>query len=129
MFNRKQGEIQQRQAEIGQAVARLRQTEVEVRQDVKSAAARVAETREWVREYQTQILPGLEKSRTDLDELFRQGQPGVDILKVLDVRRKLLRARDGYLDALLSSVQAAADLAQAVGDPNLAIGQSRVMPR
>jgi outer membrane protein TolC len=57
-----------------------------------------------------------------MDKLFQQGQAGVDVLRVLDVRRKLLRAQDGYLDALLGYTQALADLALAVGDPALAMG-------
>jgi hypothetical protein len=46
----------------------------------------------------------------------------VDVLRVLDVRRKLLRAQDGYFDALITYTSALADLAQAVGDPGLAMG-------
>ena len=64
----------------------------------------------------------LRRSLDEMDRLFRQGQPGVDLLRVLDIRRKLLRARDGYLDAQLAYVQALAELALAVGDPGLAMG-------
>jgi outer membrane protein TolC len=42
-----------------------------------------------------------------------------DFLKVMDVRRKLLQARGGYLDALYELRQARNDLAAAVGDPAL----------
>jgi hypothetical protein len=41
---------------------------------------------------------------------------------VLDVRRKLLLAQDGNLDALLAYSQALADLGLAVGDPSAAMG-------
>ena len=44
---------------------------------------------------------------------------------ILDVQRKLLKAQDGYLDALFAYTQALADLAQAVGDPGLALGLYR----
>jgi hypothetical protein len=43
----------------------------------------------------------------------------VDVLRVIDVHRKLLRARDGYLDTLWELRQAQADLAAALGDPAL----------
>jgi outer membrane protein TolC len=40
---------------------------------------------------------------------------------VIDIQRKLLKARDGYLDAQFELSQAQADLANAVGDPGKAI--------
>jgi outer membrane protein TolC len=45
----------------------------------------------------------------------------VDVLRVLDVRRKLLKAREGYLDALYELRQSQDDLSAAVGDIALAI--------
>lgn len=122
VFNRRQGEIKQREAERVQALLNLKQTETEIRQDVLAAVERIAEARAWVAKYQKDILPDLRKSLDEMDKLFQQGQAGVDVLRVLDVRRKLLRAQDGYLDALLDYVQALADLAQAVGDPAMAMG-------
>jgi cobalt-zinc-cadmium efflux system outer membrane protein len=122
VFNRKPGEIQQAQARLAQAHLYVRQTEVEIKQDVTLAAARVAEAQKWVENYRSDVLPTLRKTLEDMDQLFRQGQPGVDVLRVLDVRRKLLRAQDGYLDALLTYTSALADLAQAVGDPAQAMG-------
>jgi len=125
LFNRKKGEIQQAKAQRSQAATSVRQVEVEIRQDVCLAAARVAQSRRWVESYRDEILPALEKSQQNIDELFQQGQAGVDVLRVLDVRRKLLKAQDGYLDALFAYTQALADLAQAVGDPGLALGLYR----
>ena len=122
LFNRKAGEIQQAKAQRSQASTYVRQTEVEIQQDVSLAAARVAQSRRWVENYRDDILPALAKSQADMDELFQQGQAGVDVLRVLDVRRKLLKAQDGYLDALYAYTQSLADLAQAVGDPGLALG-------
>ena len=122
LFNRKAGEIQQAKAQRTQAAAYARQMDVEIQQDVSLAAARVVESRRWVDSYRDEILPALEKSQRDVEGLFQQGQAGVDVLRVLDVRRKLLKAQDGYLDALYAYTQALADLAQAVGDPGLALG-------
>ncbi len=122
IFNNKRGEIKQREAERMLAILNLRQTETEIRQDVAAATARVAEARSWMNTYQQDILPDLRKSLDEMDKLFQQGQAGIDVLKVLDVRRKLLRAQDGYLDALLAYSQALADLGLAVGDPAAAMG-------
>lgn len=122
LLNRRQGEIQQLQAQQTQAVLYLQQTEVDIRREVPLAVARFTEARAWVDNYRKQILPDLRKGLEDMDRLFQQGQPGVDVLRVIDVRRKLLRAQDGYLDAQLAYTQALADLAAAVGDPALAMG-------
>jgi outer membrane protein TolC len=117
------GDIHQAEAQLTQAQLNVRQTEVEIWQDVTLAAANVAETQQSVESYRRDILPSLRKGLEDTDLLFQQGQGGVDVLRVLDVRRKLLKAEDGYLDALLAYTSAIADLAQAVGDPSVAMGQ------
>jgi outer membrane protein TolC len=117
------GDIRQAEAQLTQAQLNVRQTEVEIWQDVTLAAANVAETQQSVESYRSDILPSLRKGLEDTDLLFQQGQGGVDVLRVLDVRRKLLKAEDGYLDALLAYTSAIADLAQAVGDPSIAMGQ------
>lgn len=121
-FNRTQGEIQQRQAERMQAVQTVVQTETEIHQDVVAAVAKATEARAWLLKYKKEILPDLRKSLDDMDNLFKQGQPGVDILRLISIRQKLLHAQDGYLDALLAYTQALADLGLAVGDPALAMG-------
>jgi hypothetical protein len=43
----------------------------------------------------------------------------MDLARVIDIRRRLLRARDMYLDALFEQSQAQVDLAAAVGDLSL----------
>jgi hypothetical protein len=50
-------------------------------------------------------------------ELFDKLQPGVDALLMIDLRRKLILARNGYLDALFEMNLARADLIAAVGGP------------
>lgn len=108
-----------------QAVQMVVQTETEIHQDVIAAVAKVAEARAWLLKYQKEILPDLRKSLDDMDKLFQQGQPGVDVLRLISIRQKLLHAQDGYLDALLAYTQALADLGLAVGDPALAMGLYR----
>jgi cobalt-zinc-cadmium efflux system outer membrane protein len=122
IFNRHKGEIQQREAERGRAALDLRQAEVAVRQDVQAALARLDQALAWVQNYQTQTLPNLRTNMDAIQRLFEQGDPGVDIIRVLDIRRKLLKARSDYLDAQWEMSQALADLAAAVGDPSVAFG-------
>jgi cobalt-zinc-cadmium efflux system outer membrane protein len=122
VLNRRKGEIQQHRAQQGQAVIQLQQTEIGIRRDVPAAVAQLTEARAWLANYQKQVLPDLRRGLADIERLFQDGQPGVDVLRVLDVRRKLLRAQDGYLDALLAYTQALAQLATAVGDPAVAMG-------
>jgi outer membrane protein TolC len=109
------GDIAQRDAERTLAVLDLRQTETLVRQDVQSAAARLAAAQTRAEIYRTRILPGLRKADEDMEQLFRAGAPGVDVLRVLDVRRRLLTARDSYLDTLWRVTQVRAELVAAVG--------------
>jgi cobalt-zinc-cadmium efflux system outer membrane protein len=122
ILNRRPGEIQQANERRALALAQSRQTDVEIQQDVALATDRLVEARQWVENYRRTVLPGLRKSLEEMEQLFRTGQGGVDLLRVLEVRRKLLKAQDGYLDALWTYTQALADLAQAVGDPGLATG-------
>jgi cobalt-zinc-cadmium efflux system outer membrane protein len=132
IFNRRQGDVQQLRAQQAQATIQLQHTEINIRRDVPAAVAQLAAARAWVATYQQQLLPDLRRSLADIERLFQQGQPGVDVLRVLDVRRKLLRAEDGYLDALLAYTQAVTQLAIAVGDPAVAMGlyqEPEVVPK
>ncbi len=69
----------------------------------------------------SKTLPDLQRAVEGMQKLFQAGEPGIDLLRVIDVRRKLLKARDGYLDALNSVRQAQADLLAATGEPVLAL--------
>lgn len=119
-WNRHRGEILQRQAERTRAALELREAEIAVRQDVHAAVQRLGHARTAVETFRNQVLPQLEAARRDMETLFRQGDPGVDVLRVLEVQRHLLRTRDAYLDALKELSDARADLAAAVADPALA---------
>jgi cobalt-zinc-cadmium efflux system outer membrane protein len=122
VFNRRQGEIAQRRADLARAEMDLRTTEAQIGLAVQAALARLTEARKWADEYPAEVLPDLEKARRDLEQLFAQGEPGVDVLRVLGVQRNLLRATDAYLDARFEVSQAQDDLAAAMGDPDLAVG-------
>jgi cobalt-zinc-cadmium efflux system outer membrane protein len=121
VLNTRRGEILQRTAERDRAILSLRALELQVRQQVQAALRRLQEAEKAAASYRTDLLPNLQKAVESLEQLFLANDPSVDVVKVLDVRRKLLKARDGYLDALWELSQARADLAAAVGEPSLAI--------
>jgi cobalt-zinc-cadmium efflux system outer membrane protein len=122
VFNTRRGEIQQREAERARAGLELRQAELLVRHDVQAGATRLQEARTGLELYRTRVLRDAENGVTEIELLFKNGEPGVELPQVIEFRRKLLKARDGHLDALLELRQALADLAAAVGDPALALG-------
>ena len=120
LVNRKKGEIWQREAELTKAVLEQHQVETQVRQEVKGALARLAQVQELIRIYRKEYLPTLETRSQELEKLYRQGGEGVDLQQVLELRRRLLKTRENYLDALYDHGQIEVDLAAAVGDLELA---------
>ena len=128
LLNKRRGEILERQGERDRAVLELRQAEIEVRQAVRAALNRLDEARAAVALYTTRILPNLETNVQGMERLLAQADPGVDLLRVIDVRRKLLRAREGSADALWEQRQALVELAAALGSPALALSGSEPTP-
>ncbi len=120
ILNQRRGEIRQREAERARAMQALQQGEIQVRQDVFAALARLTQAEEVVNNFRTQTLPSLRKAREEFDKLYQAGQPGVDLARVIDIRRRLLRARDAYLDVLFELSQAQTDLSAAVADLSFA---------
>lgn len=116
VLNKRQGEIMQREAERARAYQDLQQTEIQIRQEVEAALDRLKEAQTWAEGYRMQTIPNLKRALEEMDRLFTQNQPGTDVLRVIDIRRKLLKAQEGYLDALSELNQARADLVGAVGD-------------
>jgi cobalt-zinc-cadmium efflux system outer membrane protein len=104
VLNTHRGEIMQAQATVARSIADVKQIEIQSGQEVQTALYRLAE------------------ARKDMEKLFAQNDPGVDVIKLIDVQRNYLRAFDAYLDALFELSQARADLAAAVGDPSIALG-------
>ena len=118
VLNTKRGEILQRHAEKTKVLLERQRIEIQINQDVQAALDRLKEAKKWVSSLETDILPTLRKTMDDFDRLFTQGE--VDVIRLIDVRRRHLRSRDSYLDALWELGQARADLAAAVGDFTLA---------
>ena len=128
-FNIHRGEVLQSQAEFAQAVTQLRQTEINVRQDVASALARLNAAQARADFLRHKALPDLRQASEDMRKLFLAGEIGVDLLRVIDIRRKILRARDSYLDALWSVRQARADILAATGEPALEFAPPAELPQ
>jgi outer membrane protein TolC len=122
VLNNRQGEILQAQATVSRSIADVREIEVHSEQEVQAALIRLAEAKKWADSYVREVLPNLRKASQDMERLLQQNDPGVDVIKVIDVQRNYLRAFDSYLDALYEVSQSRVDLAAAVGDPALALG-------
>lgn len=119
LVNTHRGEILEARAEQAQAALQLRQAEVTVRQDVAAALARLEGAEHRAQVFRDTILPQLRTAVDTLQKGFLNNVGGADLQRLIDVRRKLLRARDGYLDALWAVRMARADLLAAVGEPVL----------
>lgn len=128
VLNAHHSDILQREAEKQCALLDLHQADVEIAQEVEAALSRLKHARAWADTYEDYVLPDLEKSLREIRDLFNQPKSGVDALRILDVQRKLLTARDGYLDAQFEVRQAVADLAAALGDPSVAVGPCKPGP-
>ena len=122
VLNSHRGEIQQREAEKLRAILDLQALDTQIQLDVEAALARLKHARAWADSYERDVLPDLEKSLKEVQELFASGDASVDSLRILDVQRKLLLGRNGLLDAQFEVRQAVADLAAALGDPSIAVG-------
>jgi outer membrane protein, heavy metal efflux system len=122
-FNTHRGEILQRQAEKAKVLADRQRLEIQIHQQVLAALDRLQNARKSVQLFETDILPTIRQTRDAIDKLFAQGEPGVDVLRWNDVRRRYLRSEESYLDALWELNQARADLAAAVGDFSLVCGE------
>ena len=127
-LNCRKGEIMLRVAERDKALQDKRRVEIQTTFDVKAAIARLAEAQKWVKHFGSESLPTLQTTMDAFEKLFAAGEPGVDVGRLIDARRRLLRARDGYLDALWELNQARIDLAAAVGDIELALPPREVLP-
>jgi cobalt-zinc-cadmium efflux system outer membrane protein len=117
LLNTHRGDILQREAERSRAALDLRSVEVAIQQQVYAALNRLSAARATAEMYQNRIVPNLEKALTEMEQLFNLS--GVDLLKVIDVRRRLLSAHSGSLDARYEFRQARDDLAAALADPAL----------
>ncbi len=120
VLNTRRGEIRQRRAELARASEALSQGEIQMQLDISTALARLNRAEGTVKDFANNVLPNLRRTREEFDKLYQAGQPGVTLQQIIDIRRRLLRTRDAYLDALFELSQAQTDLAAAVADLSLA---------
>ena len=120
-LNNHRGDIMQRDAERTKANYDLTQMDIQIQQEVFTAIKRLEQAHVGVDIYRNDVKPLMDAAMKDMRNLFEHGDPGVDALRVLDIQRKQLRARDGELDALWELRMAQADLAAAIGDPSLSV--------
>jgi cobalt-zinc-cadmium efflux system outer membrane protein len=129
VLNTHRGEIAQSEAEVSKAFLQLRQLEVQIRQDVRAALAKLEQAKTWLKTYERKVVPSLEKSLKQMNHLLEAGDKTVNVISLIDINRKLLKARESALDARWELKQAQVDLAAAVGEPALAISPEAPIER
>jgi cobalt-zinc-cadmium efflux system outer membrane protein len=126
--NTRRGEILESEAEQRHVALQLRQAEVTAMQDVAAALSRLEKVQQTLDLLRSQTLPARQQAFDDMERLFQSGEPGLDILKVINVRQKLLLGQGAYLDALFAVQQARADLLAATGEPVLDLCAPEQLP-
>lgn len=123
VINSHKGDVLQRRCERAKALADLQQVEVQIRQDVEAALARLDAALDWEAGYRTRLLPDLRGYVEEIERQTGKEASDADLAQLADFRQRLLKARMDYLDALWEVSQARADLAAAVGDPCVMVGR------
>jgi cobalt-zinc-cadmium efflux system outer membrane protein len=121
VFNTHRGEIQQRQAERVHVAQELCQVEQQITQEVEAAVARLRAALVWEQSLRKDLLPEIQADVAEAERLAAEPKVG-DTAGLVELRQRLLKTRDLHLDALWEISQARADLAAALGDPQIAIG-------
>jgi outer membrane protein TolC len=131
VFNSRQGEIRQRQAEKVKILAEQKRLAIQINQEVLAALDHLQHAGKSVRLMETDVLPTLRDAKNAIDRLFAVGEQGVDVLRQRDIRKRFLRGEESYLDALWEFNQARADLASTIGDvsPLIAIPAALPLPQ
>jgi outer membrane protein TolC len=97
VFNRKQGELMQAEAERARASADLEQSQVKVRMRALAAWQHYDNARRVARFLREEAGPASQRHAQDADKLFAAGQ--MDLLKVVEIRRRHLALREQLLEA------------------------------
>src|SRR5262249_5633626 len=92
-------------------------------QDVQAALTRLADAKKWAASYELEVMPNLQKARGEVEKLFVNNDPSIDLIRLLAMTRSYLKATETLVDARYEVSQAQADLALAVAEPSLALGQ------
>ena len=97
IYNRKEGEVMQAEAERSRAAAELEQTRIKVKMAVLTAWQQYDDARRLAALLANEALPQSERYLRDADKLLAAGQ--IDFLKLVELRRRHLVARQQLADA------------------------------
>jgi len=104
--------VRQREAEYRRDVVALEQTQQRVRAQVKATLVKWNQVQQLVSRTQATIQP-IQAETARMERLYKAGQ--TDLLRLLQVRQRLIQAENSQLDALWQATQAYADLLAALG--------------
>lgn len=119
IFDQNRGKLAVAEAQTELFRTHLQVANYALRADLKKAHQAMAASYTEIRSYQTQILPDAEKSAEAFAEGFRLGKFGQ--LDVVNAQQAALEAKLGYLDALATYHQAAAEIQRLTGEPLLGL--------
>lgn len=97
IYNKKEGEVLQAEAERAKAAAELEQTRLKVKMAVLAAWQQYDDARRLAATIANEVLPASDRYLQDADKLLSAGQ--IDLLKLVELRRRRLLARQQLLDA------------------------------
>jgi outer membrane protein TolC len=123
-----QSEVRQREAEYRRDVTALEQLRTKTAAQVKAALVKWKQTRQFVDATAARAAP-VKAQVERMQHLFEAGQ--TDVMKLLQVRQRLIDAQGAQLDAVWQATQAYADLLTAVGTGpllNSAAKQPEMLP-
>ncbi|HEY7308788.1 MAG TPA: TolC family protein [Gemmataceae bacterium] len=113
LFDRNQGDIDRARVNVTQTHLERQDLERRIRNEVRYAATEYAASREVVRQYEQDMLPGADSLREEQSRLFVTGQTTLDSL--LEARREHDEVVREYLEALVYHRRAMRRLNIAVG--------------
>lgn len=111
--------VAQREAEYHQAVVTCQQTQQRIITQVKATLARWSQARQLALRTAS-ILEPIQTQAARMQRLYEAGQ--TDLVKLLQVRQRLIEASNAQLDAIWTATQAYADLLAALGGGPLQAG-------
>ncbi|MCL4190737.1 MAG: TolC family protein [Thermoguttaceae bacterium] len=104
--------VRQREAEYRREVVALEQTQQQVRAQVKANLVKWNQVRLLVARTEATMQP-IQAETASMERLYTAGQ--TDLIRLLQVRGRLIQAENARLDAIWQATQAYADLLTAVG--------------
>jgi cobalt-zinc-cadmium efflux system outer membrane protein len=97
IYNKKEGEVLQAEAERAKAAAELEQSRLKVKMAVLAAWQQYDDARRLAATLAEQVLPTSDRYLQDAEKLLSAGQ--IDLLKLVELRRRRLAAQQQLLDA------------------------------